>query len=336
MKSYRRQALFLTLFSICLVGCNSGSKKGGGGGGGGSLYKQHYTNQIDCHGNKVADYNLLTTEGEELRINIHHYLIDQHKTYQPYSQIKKYFTLTDVPDGKAGYENFYTAYNYKDPNVTKEHIWCCSKSGSGTGRMWYRNATKVEWKMDDGGGPETYWGGGSDIYQLRPTTYEVNSARNNYSYTVFTDSNYDTIKENGAPYELKYKAAGQYDGTCEVDDYFKGDVARMLMYVYMHYNSMDNYDVYYTADHTPTYNIDEGVQESSTHTKYVCGTLQFSMIMDYNENDCIRKLKEWNRLDPVSDLEKKRNDNVQKTIQGNRNPFVDFPELVDKCFPDIN
>ena len=40
-------------------------------------------------------------------------------------------------------------------------------------------------------------------------------------------------------------------------------------------------------------------------------------------------LRIWNREDPVDAEELKRNDQVED-LQGNRNPFVDFPELVDQ------
>ena len=39
-------------------------------------------------------------------------------------------------------------------------------------------------------------------------------------------------------------------------------------------------------------------------------------------------LRAWHRKDPVDESEKNRNDLVQE-IQGNRNPFIDFPHLVD-------
>ena len=39
-------------------------------------------------------------------------------------------------------------------------------------------------------------------------------------------------------------------------------------------------------------------------------------------------LKKWNVEDPVDAFEKQRNDRIQQ-IQGNRNPFVDHPELAD-------
>ena len=42
-------------------------------------------------------------------------------------------------------------------------------------------------------------------------------------------------------------------------------------------------------------------------------------------------LKAWNKIDPPSEVEKLRNDTVEK-IQGNRNPFVDYPKLVNNLF----
>jgi deoxyribonuclease-1 len=40
-------------------------------------------------------------------------------------------------------------------------------------------------------------------------------------------------------------------------------------------------------------------------------------------------LRKWNQLDPVDAEEIARNDAIEK-IQGNRNPFIDHPELVDQ------
>lgn len=45
-------------------------------------------------------------------------------------------------------------------------------------------------------------------------------------------------------------------------------------------------------------------------------------------NDMERILKKWHLEDPVDDAERSRNEGVYK-VQKNRNPFIDYPELVD-------
>lgn len=40
-------------------------------------------------------------------------------------------------------------------------------------------------------------------------------------------------------------------------------------------------------------------------------------------------LRAWDKLDPIDELERERNDKIEK-IQGNRNPFVDYPNLADQ------
>lgn len=40
-------------------------------------------------------------------------------------------------------------------------------------------------------------------------------------------------------------------------------------------------------------------------------------------------LRKWHNEDPVDDREQLRNDNIEQ-VQGNRNPFVDYPRLVDR------
>lgn len=40
-------------------------------------------------------------------------------------------------------------------------------------------------------------------------------------------------------------------------------------------------------------------------------------------------LRKWHKEDPVDEIDVIRNDRIE-AIQGNRNPFIDFPELVDK------
>jgi endonuclease I len=41
-----------------------------------------------------------------------------------------------------------------------------------------------------------------------------------------------------------------------------------------------------------------------------------------------RVLRRWNELDPVDENEKERNEQIYYA-QGNRNPFIDFPNLAN-------
>ena len=44
-------------------------------------------------------------------------------------------------------------------------------------------------------------------------------------------------------------------------------------------------------------------------------------------------LIKWHKNDPVSEKERKRNE-ANNAIQKNRNPFIDYPELVDHIWGD--
>lgn len=54
--------------------------------------------------------------------------------------------------------------------------------------------------------------------------------------------------------------------------------------------------------------------------------VRYNMSITPEEEDALR---DWNRRDPVDPEERERNDKIEK-IQGNRNPFIDHPEYVDR------
>ena len=81
------------------------------------------------------------------------------------------------------------------------------------------------------------------------------------------------------------------------------------MYVYIHYSKIGNYN-----------------------WEIYCGSLSLTDIMGYATPEEAREvLVKWNELDLPSETELLRNETVQ-AIQGNRNPFVDYPHLMRKCF----
>lgn len=123
-------------------------------------------------------------------------------------------------------------------------------------------------------------GPGTDLHNLRAADSQKNKQRSNL---IFIDSS----------------------GSSKIidDDYFypgdewKGDVARIIMYMYLRY---------------PTQCEALNVGSSS---------------VNYSPNkDMPDIFLEWNAEDPVSDYELNRND-VIYSFQGNRNPFIDNPYL---------
>lgn len=121
---------------------------------------------------------------------------------------------------------------------------------------------------------------GSDAHNLRPIDNQMNNSRSNRKFA--SGSGNAAIVANG----------NFYPG-----DEWKGDIARMMMYLYLRYPSQ-----------CPAVTIGTG---SITYSSF---------------NDMPDIFLEWNQQDPVSALERKRNDVIQ-VFQGNRNPFIDNPYL---------
>ena len=93
----------------------------------------------------------------------------------------------------------------------------------------------------------------------------------------------------------------------EPRDEVKGDVARMLFYMAVRYEGYDEY-----LDLELNENILDRSDISPFHGK-------------------LSLLLEWNLLDPVDDFERQRNE-VIFGYQGNRNPFIDYPEFANMIF----
>ena len=131
--------------------------------------------------------------------------------------------------------------------------------------------------------------GGSDLHHLRPADPQINSTRGNKAF--------GNVRANGGSYTT---------GSCywtnstyfEPKDNIKGDVARILLYVYVRWGENNIY--------SDTSNGDRIIESLDT-------------------------LLEWIALDPVDTWEMKRNDLIED-VQGNRNVFIDYPELAWKMF----
>lgn len=128
-------------------------------------------------------------------------------------------------------------------------------------------------------------GAGADAHNLRPCDSQQNSTRNNRKFGTGSGAA-GFINSNG----------DWYPG-----DEWKGDTARMIMFMYLRYGNRC----------LPTF-VGTGSSVSS-------------------DNNMIDLFLQWNVEDPVSAFESTRND-VIAGIQGNRNPFVDNPAFATQIW----
>ena len=333
-----RLALLLVVSVCAFSGCKSSSSKKGDKSTSTPSQKPFppaYEDRWDNYEANYSDYDFKGKVGRQLITEIHNYQIDQHRTYITYGNYWWYAnTATDLIPGSNPAQNelFYTGKT--SPREThndqdREHVWACASSKG----LWWRSSQYEETNIGTkGSNGAQYWGGGSDLYNIRPATSRVNSQRSNASFYDFDDD--DLINQialsDGGPYKAYIDSTASAKKV-EVDDAFKGDVARILLYVYTHYLKIGEKNVYYSEDYKPVYNIEEAVKLSETHTPDVCGQLTLTDIVAYSNIDEVNEmLVKWNRIDPPSEVEMNRNNYVE-SVQGNRNPFVDYPQLVDKC-----
>lgn len=206
-----------------------------------------------------------------------------------YSSLLDYWDKTDANGGSSGSWLFYSdRLETTGDSTNREHVWPKSRGNFGEG------------------------GAGSDLHHLRPTNASVNSTRSNYtmgdvrSKTGYTIRKYADPKNSSSTvlwYISDYRVNGS-DGLVEVADNIKGDVARIYLYLFVTYGSANSNKNLYT-----------------TYGSYGSGGNDGKKVIE-----SLATLLEWNRLDPVDEWEMRRNDLCQD-VQGNRNVFIDYPEL---------
>ena len=143
----------------------------------------------------------------------------------------------------------------------------------------------------------------TDINHLYPTDGKVNGQRSNHPFgecaNGTTLSSVNGVKALG---KLGTSTFPGYSGTVfEPADEYKGDFARTYFYMAAAYNS----------------------SISTWHSEMLAGN-SFPAYKTW----AVNLLLKWHRQDPVSDKERKRNDAVYKQ-QGNRNPFIDHPDMAE-------
>lgn len=283
-----------------------------------------------------------TYAGDRLAMELQRHTFVKHKKYILYSQFNGYCSrktdssgkvtqnsIEAASDGSAQNEWFYTG-KVAGGYGQREHVWPCASSAT----LWVHDKGAGSYYVDGTG----YFGGGSDLYHVRTCNGPVNNFRGSSTFVDFDDPEFESIRdqvvtkgESGGKYELKGQGGkipteGNYANKCEPDDNMKGDVARVVLYVWLHYT--DRGDSVLPSSGQATAEV--GSKKYTKNYSELVGNLSLRSIMGYDTIErCKEKLLEWHTMDKPSAVEKLRNDTVQR-IQGNRNPFVDHPELVAK------
>ena len=225
-------------------------------------------------------YNSVSGQsGSALLTALHNLMDSTHNNYVSYSSLDSHFYSSDKSGSKV--KCFYSGQATSSYN--KEHVWPQSCSGSSSEQLY----------------GESY--GGSDIHHIRPTISDYNSKRGNSMFGPVFGSK-DSVGK------ISYSGGGTdyYTGNVfEPADSIKGDVARIIMYMYMHYSS----------------------QIGGASRSYY-GEMHINWVMGTSPEGSWKLLRKWNAEDPVSEEEKTRND-YAFSVQGNRNPFIDHPSYAD-------
>ncbi len=158
--------------------------------------------------------------------------------------------------------------------------------------------------------PKSWWGGDvnpayCDLYHLVPGDYSANRSKSNHAPGIPSDSTFNNgsfVTGSGAAYGLPRVF-------CPADEY-KGDFARAYFYIATCYG--DSLTWLETGEPGIAM-TNNGWQEFQPWLRDILLT--------------------WHRLDPVSQKELDRAVEVNK-IQGNRNPFIDYPDLVEYIWGD--
>lgn len=226
---------------------------------------------------------------------LHSLMADTHTYFASYSGYNKgslayFWNSTDAVGGSDSYVMFYSDVmgDSEGVSLNREHIWPKSRASYGTKKG----------------------GGGSDLHHLRPSASKVNSAKSDHLFGNVNGVYSTGVSEgifNGETCWYLNKSAD----TFECKDDVKGDVARILLYVYCRWEQPNLYT-------DMTENLPEPDSDSKSNSgKRVVESLD--------------TLLSWCKSDPVDTWEMKRND-LTEDVQGNRNVFIDYPELAWMMF----
>ena len=197
------------------------------------------------------------------------------------------------------------------------------------GKIWdiYSGISNFTPKTDQDNGNEVNEGERYNREHAMPKSWFNEGTQDNYStnvYPMYTDLHHlfptdSVISQSAGGFSkfgiavdsLGYTVSGENGKVFEPNDAYKGDLARVYFYMATRYESYKN---------------EKG--ETRTPKKWDRGykSMLNSTVYPFFKDWAIKMLLRWSANDPVSEKEIKRNEGIYG-IQGNRNPFVDYPGL---------
>ena len=234
--------------------------------------------------------------GDDLKAQLSELIINTHTAFIPYTATQSTDTwdilsISDLEFSTSDNVLLMYGYDNNDGMFISDRLRgvlekCNFLGCTGTEGLWNREHVFAKSHAD----PSlvtNYPGPGTDVHNLRAVDSKKNRER---WYRMFIDDFGDDSRIIEDPNE---DSVGYfYPG-----DEWKGDVARIIMYMYLRYPSQC-----------------EAINSAT-------GSANYSP-----NGDMPDVFLEWNEEDPVSALELTRND-VISSYQGNRNPFIDNPYL---------
>jgi endonuclease I len=247
-------------------------------------------------------YSSANAGGSRLKTQLFN-IINNHQT-QTYGSLWGHFEQTDATFAGKVWDMYSDTPCYEPPYV----FTFVEDQDTGSGGTSEGDVFNREHSM-----PRSWFGGQvdpmhTDLFHIFPADKLVNARRADYPYGEVLNPTWTSL--NGS--KLGQNSLSGYSGTAfEPIEQYKGDIARGFFYMATRY---------------------EDQVESWTFNPSGMVMLDNNSYPGF-EPWVINMLMQWNENDPVSQKEILRNQAIFE-IQGNRNPFIDHPEFVERIWGD--
>lgn len=218
----------------------------------------------------------LTLTGLALKVELSQKIINTHTSQLQYTDVWGVLQQTDLDPSNSNMVLLLYGYNDGDGNPVTDRTRNKNSTGGNNGD-WNREHTYAQ-SLATPNMNTSSPNAGTDAHHLRSTDVQMNGNRGNRKFASGSGN------------------AGNVGANWYPGNEWKGDVARMMMYMYLRY---------------PSQCLPNNVGVGSS---VAIDPSMISLFLD------------WNAQDAVSQYEQNRN-TILETEQGNRNPFIDNPYL---------